>query len=102
MMEILFFLHLLGDGTYFFMIKGFSFSSPVINGASHGMVVGIGAIPFRVNAGAGRDDDANGIELFLYNGIGGEGGADHHSFDVADGYIFKKVIKSGEHGFKQI
>ena len=56
-------------------IQRFNFPSPVIDGAGNRKIMGVGAVKFRIDAGAAGDDHAYGRGFMLNDGIGGEGGA---------------------------
>ena len=90
-----FFFQGLSDGTYFRLVQGRSFPAPVVDGALYCMVVLIGAVPFRIDARAGRDDESHGIHLVQNNGVGSEGGADDHPFDVPEGNIVQEPAETG-------
>ena len=55
--------------------------SPEIDGAGDRIIISVGTVKFRINAGAGRDDHADGGRFTLDDGVGGKGGAQDNAVD---------------------
>ena len=62
----------------FFNFRGMdrlNFPASVIDGACNRKIMGIGAVKFRIDAGAAGDDHTHERDLMLNDGVGGQGGA---------------------------
>ena len=97
-----FFSQLIGNFADFIRVDGFNLPAPVIDGASDGKVMGVGAVKFRVDAGTARHDHTHRREFVLNNRIGGQRGAQNNPVNIRWINVLCYCVQTGQHGLKQI
>ena len=82
------FFYVTGNVVDFSGIYGFDLPAPVIDGTGNGKIVGASAEKFGIDSGPAGNNHGHRREVILYNGVGGQGGAQDNTLDFCRVEVF--------------